>query len=115
MAHTIIDGKKIAAEIQLELADRIAALREAGAPPGLAVVLVGENPASVSYVTAKERDCEKVGIVSFDHRLPVETSEEELLALVARLNADPAGQRNSCAASVARPDRRRSGAAGNSS
>lgn len=90
MAHTIIDGKKIAAEIQLELADRIAALREAGAPPGLAVVLVGENPASVSYVTAKERDCEKVGIVSFDHRLPVETSEEELLALVARLNADPA-------------------------
>jgi methylenetetrahydrofolate dehydrogenase (NADP+)/methenyltetrahydrofolate cyclohydrolase len=90
MAHTIIDGKKIAAEIQIELADRISALSTAGAPPGLAVVLVGENPASVSYVTAKERDCEKVGIVSFDHRLPVETSEEELLALVARLNADPA-------------------------
>jgi methylenetetrahydrofolate dehydrogenase (NADP+) / methenyltetrahydrofolate cyclohydrolase len=89
MAHTIIDGKKIAAEIQLELADRIDALRRAGAPPGLAVVLVGENPASVSYVTAKERDCEKVGIVSFDHRLPVETTEEELLGLVARLNADP--------------------------
>lgn len=90
MAYSTIDGKVIAAEIQSELAARIEALVAAGHRPGLAVVLVGENPASVSYVTAKERDCEKVGITSFDHRLPVETSQAELLELVDRLNRDPA-------------------------
>ncbi|MFW5826564.1 MAG: bifunctional methylenetetrahydrofolate dehydrogenase/methenyltetrahydrofolate cyclohydrolase FolD [Alkalispirochaeta sp.] len=90
MAYTRIDGKQIAAEIQSELAGRIATLREGGTPPGLAVVLVGENPASVSYVTAKERDCEKVGITSFDHRLPDTVSETELLDLVVSLNKDPA-------------------------
>ena len=90
MAHTLIDGKQIAAEIQGELSGRIDRLVETGHRPGLAVVLVGENPASISYVTAKERDCEKVGIASFDHRLPVETSQEALLDLVARLNADDA-------------------------
>ncbi|MFW5694282.1 MAG: bifunctional methylenetetrahydrofolate dehydrogenase/methenyltetrahydrofolate cyclohydrolase FolD [Alkalispirochaeta sp.] len=89
MAYTLIDGKQIAAEVQGELADRIAALTAAGTPPGLAVVLVGENPASVSYVTAKERDCEKVGITSFDHRLPDSVSETELLDLVRSLNEDP--------------------------
>ena len=90
MAHTLIDGKQIAAEVQGELSGRIDRLVETGHRPGLAVVLVGENPASISYVTAKERDCEKVGITSFDHRLPVETSQEALLDLVARLNADDA-------------------------
>lgn len=90
MAYSTIDGKVIAAEIQSELAARIEALVAAGHRPGLAVVLVGENPASVSYVTAKERDCDKVGITSFDHRLPVETSQAELLELVDRLNRDPA-------------------------
>jgi methylenetetrahydrofolate dehydrogenase (NADP+)/methenyltetrahydrofolate cyclohydrolase len=90
MAYTLIDGKQIAAEIQKELGDRIAALGESGTPPGLAVVLVGENPASVSYVTAKERDCEKVGIASFDHRLPESVRQEELLDLVKSLNQDPA-------------------------
>ena len=90
MAHTLIDGKQIAAEVQGELSGRIDRLVETGHRPGLAVVLVGENPASISYVTAKERDCEKVGIASFDHRLPVETSQEALLDLVARLNADDA-------------------------
>ncbi len=90
MAYTLIDGKQIAAEIQAELAERIAALSATGTPPGLAVVLVGENPASVSYVTAKERDCEKVGITSFDHRIPTSTTQDELLSLVSSLNQDPA-------------------------
>lgn len=90
MAYTLIDGKQIAAEIQAELGERIAALSATGTPPGLAVVLVGENPASVSYVTAKERDCEKVGITSFDHRLPPSITQDELLALVSSLNQDPA-------------------------
>ncbi|MDA3951537.1 MAG: bifunctional methylenetetrahydrofolate dehydrogenase/methenyltetrahydrofolate cyclohydrolase FolD [Spirochaeta sp.] len=90
MPATIIDGKQIAADVQEELRGRITALSDAGVIPGLAVVLVGENPASVSYVTAKERDCEKVGIRSFDHRIPVETSETDLLDLVDRLNADDA-------------------------
>jgi methylenetetrahydrofolate dehydrogenase (NADP+)/methenyltetrahydrofolate cyclohydrolase len=88
MSAQIIDGKAIAEEIQQELVGRIEALRNGGNPPGLAVVLVGENPASISYVTAKERDCEKVGIVSFDHRLPESTSETDLLALIDRLNND---------------------------
>lgn len=88
MAYTLIDGKQIAAEIQSELTERIAALSATGRPPGLAVVLVGENPASVSYVTAKERDCEKVGIRSYDHRLPTTVSQEDLLSLVQRLNED---------------------------
>ncbi len=88
MTAQIIDGKKIAAEIQEELTGRIARITDGGSPPGLAVVLVGEDPASVSYVTAKERDCEKVGIRSFDMRLPESTTETELLELVDRLNGD---------------------------
>jgi len=88
MSAQIIDGKAIAEEIQHELVGRIEVLRKGGNPPGLAVVLVGENPASISYVTAKERDCEKVGIVSFDHRLPESTTEADLLALIDGLNGD---------------------------
>jgi methylenetetrahydrofolate dehydrogenase (NADP+) / methenyltetrahydrofolate cyclohydrolase len=90
MAAQIIDGKQIAQEVQEELSQRISRLTAGGNQPGLAVVLVGENPASISYVTAKERDCEKVGIRSFDHRLPVETSQEDLVDLVDSLNRDPA-------------------------
>lgn len=90
MAAEIIDGKAIAATIQAELAAPIAHLEETGAPPGLAVVLVGEHPASISYVTAKEADCERVGIRSFDHRLPASVSEEALLDLIASLNHDTA-------------------------
>lgn len=88
MTAQIIDGKEIAATVQNELSDRIAAISNGGTPPGLAVVLVGENPASVSYVTAKERDCDNIGIRSFDLRLPESTSEDELLELVDKLNAD---------------------------
>lgn len=88
MGAMIIDGKAIAADIRGELIDRIKKLGSAGSAPGLAVVLVGENPASISYVTAKERDCEKVGIRSFDIRLPVSTSQDELLSQVYELNAN---------------------------
>ena len=85
-----IDGKKIAAEIRAEVAAEAAAMKASGVGPGLAVVLVGENPASVSYVTAKERACAECGIRSFPVRLPATASQAELLAEVARLNADPA-------------------------
>ena len=85
-----IDGKKIAAEIRAEVAAEAAAMKASGVEPGLAVVLVGENPASVSYVTAKERACAECGIRSFPVRLPATASQAELLAEVARLNADPA-------------------------
>ena len=86
----LIDGKAIAAAVRAELAAKTADLRSHGIAPGLAVILVGDNPASVSYVTAKEKACAEVGIVSFPHHLPADTSQEELLALIARLNADPA-------------------------
>ena len=86
----IIDGKKIAAEIRAEIAaDAARFAAEAGRAPGLAVVLAGENPASVSYVTAKERACAECGIRSFPVRLPATVSQEALLAEVERLNADP--------------------------
>ena len=86
----IIDGKALAAKIRGEAKERAAALRERGAEVGLAVVLVGDDPASQTYVRAKHRDCEECGIASIDYTLPAATSEEELLALIARLNADPA-------------------------
>ena len=86
----IIDGKKIAAEIRAEAAAAAAELSRAGAPPGLAVVLVGDNPASLSYVAAKERACAACGIRSFPVRLPADATQERLLAEVERLNADPA-------------------------
>ena len=88
MSARIIDGKQIAADLRDELAADVAELTGSGVTPGLAVVLVGENPASISYVTAKERDCEKVGIYSRDIRLPAETTEESLLEIISGLNAD---------------------------
>lgn len=78
----------MAAQVRADLRRRVAALTAAGAPPTLAVVLVGDNPASISYVTAKERDCEEVGIRSLDHRLPAQTSQQQLLDLVQTLNSD---------------------------
>ncbi|MBQ3811452.1 MAG: bifunctional methylenetetrahydrofolate dehydrogenase/methenyltetrahydrofolate cyclohydrolase FolD [Kiritimatiellae bacterium] len=84
-----IDGKGIAADIRAEAAAEAAAMKAAGVEPGLAVVLVGENPASVSYVTAKERACAECGIRSFPVRLPATASQGELLAEIARLNAHP--------------------------
>jgi methylenetetrahydrofolate dehydrogenase (NADP+)/methenyltetrahydrofolate cyclohydrolase len=89
MSAKIIDGKHIAEEIRAELKEQVDTLKEQGIVPGLGVILVGEDPASQSYVTAKERACEKIGIYSDDNRLPAETTQEELLALVDRMNADP--------------------------
>jgi methylenetetrahydrofolate dehydrogenase (NADP+)/methenyltetrahydrofolate cyclohydrolase len=89
MSAQIIDGKKIAADIREELKAEVTSLKEQGVVPGIGVILVGADPASQSYVTAKERACENVGIYSDDNRLPAETSEEELLAVVDRMNKDP--------------------------
>jgi methylenetetrahydrofolate dehydrogenase (NADP+)/methenyltetrahydrofolate cyclohydrolase len=89
MAAQIIDGKQVAADMRAELKNEVAKLKEKGIVPGLGVILVGEDPASQSYVTAKERTCEDIGIYSDDNRLPAETSQEELIALVERMNKDP--------------------------
>lgn len=85
-----IDGKQISAEIRSEVAAEVVRLKAAGVEPGLAVILVGDNPASVSYVTAKERACVEVGIRSFPIRMTADISEEVLLAEIERLNQDPA-------------------------
>jgi methylenetetrahydrofolate dehydrogenase (NADP+)/methenyltetrahydrofolate cyclohydrolase len=90
MSAIIIDGKAIAAEMQQELAAEAVRLREQGVRPALAVVLVGDDPASHTYVRSKMRTAERLGIESPDYFLPASTSQEDLLALIARLNADPA-------------------------
>jgi methylenetetrahydrofolate dehydrogenase (NADP+) / methenyltetrahydrofolate cyclohydrolase len=90
MPAVILDGKALAARIRVELTDEVGRLRARGVEPGLAVVLVGEDPASQIYVRNKAAACAQAGIRTFDHRLPATTSEPELLALVAALNADPA-------------------------
>ena len=90
MSAILIDGKKISADIREELRNEVSALKaERVITPGLAVILVGEDPASQSYVTAKERACQETGIYSDDNRLPASTTQEELLALIAEKNADP--------------------------
>jgi methylenetetrahydrofolate dehydrogenase (NADP+)/methenyltetrahydrofolate cyclohydrolase len=89
MPAEIIDGKRIAGEMRAELKAEVARLREKGVTPGLGVILVGADPASTSYVTAKERACAEIGIFSDDHRLPDSTSQADLIALVAKMNADP--------------------------
>ena len=89
MTAQIIDGKQVAADMRVELKAEVAKLKEQGIVPGLAVVLVGEDPASKSYVTAKERACEDMGIFSDDNRLDAGISQAELMALVEKLNNDP--------------------------
>jgi methylenetetrahydrofolate dehydrogenase (NADP+) / methenyltetrahydrofolate cyclohydrolase len=90
MTAKIIDGKAIAADLRGKVADAVHRLsRDRGITPGLAVVLVGNNPASQSYVASKIKMTAGSGMRSFDQRLPKETSEAELLALIGRLNADP--------------------------
>ena len=89
MPAQIIDGKAIAADVRAEVAQRVAALKEErGVTPGLAFVLVGDNPASISYVRGKGKACEEAGMYSETHHLPAETSEAELLDLIAGFNAD---------------------------
>ena len=86
----IIDGRAIARGLDDKTKAEVDALVAAGGPrPGLAVVLVGNDPASEVYVRRKMKGCEKVGIRSFEHRLPAETSQDALLTLITRLNADP--------------------------
>ncbi len=90
MTATIIDGKAFAARIRGQVTDAVARLHDDhGVTPGLAVVLVGEDPASEVYVRSKGRMTVEVGMKSFEHRLAAETTEADLLALVAKLNADP--------------------------
>ncbi len=89
MTAQIIDGKQVAADMRAELKEEVAKLKEQGIVPGLGVILIGEDPASKSYVTAKERTCEEIGIYSDDNRLPEETTQEDLIALVEKMNNDP--------------------------
>ncbi|MCA1797296.1 MAG: bifunctional 5,10-methylene-tetrahydrofolate dehydrogenase/5,10-methylene-tetrahydrofolate cyclohydrolase, partial [Geobacteraceae bacterium] len=89
MAATLIDGKALAAQMREKLAQSVAELEHKGVVPGLAVVLVGDDPASRVYVSMKEKACAKAGIFSDEHRLPAETTQEELLSLVDKLNNDP--------------------------
>lgn len=84
----IIDGKQIAANVKAQVRAEVEALKAAGAKPGLAVVLVGNNPASRVYVSNKEKDCAECGFASYEYALPEETTEAELLELVDRLNND---------------------------
>ncbi len=90
MAATIIDGKQVAAELRAELTAEVATLKQQGVVPGLGVILVGEDPASNSYVKAKEKACADIGIFSDDNRLAADTTQADLIALVERMNADPA-------------------------
>src|SRR4026207_355061 len=91
MSARIIDGKQIAEEFRKEVRVSTDALERRGLRrPGLAVVMVGDNAASAGPVRHKRRACEETGIISVAHDLPASTSEAELLALIDRLNADPA-------------------------
>ena len=89
MAARILDGKAIAQGLRLEQKAKVDLLRTRGIVPGLAVVLVGEDPASHVYVRNKTKACEEAGVAVVDHKLPADTTEDALLALVAQLNADP--------------------------
>lgn len=91
MTARIIDGKAIAAELRARVADEVARVkREHGLLPGLAVVLVGSDPASEVYVRNKHRETQAAGMASFEHKLPADVSQSDLLALIDRLNHDPA-------------------------
>ena len=88
MGATLIDGKALAAGMRERLAQSVEDLKNRNVVPGLAVVLVGDDPASRVYVSMKEKACAKAGIFSDEHRLPAGTTQEELLALVDKLNKD---------------------------
>jgi methylenetetrahydrofolate dehydrogenase (NADP+)/methenyltetrahydrofolate cyclohydrolase len=91
MSATIIDGKAIAADLRAQVAVETRRLTAAhGLKPGLAVILVGNDPASKTYVASKARALLETGMRPFDHQLPADTSEADLLTLIAKLNADPA-------------------------
>ena len=91
MSVHIIDGKTIAAALRAKVATEVKRLTaDHGIVPGLAVVLVGENPASAAYVRTKSKQTSEAGMRSFDHRLPETASELEILTLIGLLNSDPA-------------------------
>ena len=89
MTAQVLDGKATAAQIKSELAQRVARLAEQDVVPGLGTVLVGDDPASRSYVAGKHRDCEQVGIASIRRELPADASQEELEQVIDELNEDP--------------------------
>ena len=88
MSAIIIDGKQIAADVRQDVANKVSELKEKGIAPCLAVILVGENPASVSYVTGKQKALAEVGMVDRSVHLPENTSEDDLLKLIDELNKD---------------------------
>ena len=90
MTATVLDGVATAAAVKGELRERIAALKDRGIVPGLGTLLVGEDPGSLSYVAGKHRDCAEVGIESIRADLPATASEEDVMAAIVALNADPA-------------------------
>ncbi|MEO0358554.1 MAG: bifunctional methylenetetrahydrofolate dehydrogenase/methenyltetrahydrofolate cyclohydrolase FolD, partial [Pseudomonadota bacterium] len=90
MTATVIDGKEFAGRVRAQIAEHVTKLKEEnGITPGLAVILVGEDPASEVYVGAKHRQTIEVGMASFEHKLPADVSEEDLFAVIDQLNADP--------------------------
>lgn len=89
MTAKIINGRQVAADIQAELKTRVHQLKARGIVPGLGVILVGDDPASKSYVLAKENACREIGIFSDDNRLPAAATQAELTARVRQMNADP--------------------------
>jgi methylenetetrahydrofolate dehydrogenase (NADP+) / methenyltetrahydrofolate cyclohydrolase len=89
MAARIIDGKAVAARVRAQVATEVEAfVAEHGRPPGLATILVGDDPASAVYVAGKQKACAEAGIQGFDHRVGADASEDEVIALIERLNAD---------------------------
>ncbi|WP_027728610.1 bifunctional methylenetetrahydrofolate dehydrogenase/methenyltetrahydrofolate cyclohydrolase FolD [Treponema sp. C6A8] len=88
MSAVIIDGKQVAADVRADVAKKVSQLKEKGIAPCLAVILVGENPASVSYVTGKQKALAEVGMVDRSVHLPESTSEADLLKLIDELNND---------------------------
>jgi len=89
MSAELIDGKKVAADIRAQLKTEIEELKSKGIHPGLAVVLVGENPASKKYVASKEKACTEIGIASFAHKIPETATQAELVKILDELNNDP--------------------------
>jgi methylenetetrahydrofolate dehydrogenase (NADP+)/methenyltetrahydrofolate cyclohydrolase len=86
---TLLDGKATAAAVRAELTERVAALAARGVVPGLGTVLVGDDPGSRSYVAGKHRDCAEVGIASIERTLPADATQDDVLAVIRELNADP--------------------------
>jgi len=89
MGAQILDGAAIAAAVRAELAEEVASLAQVGVTPGLGTILVGDNPASASYVRLKHQDCEEIGIRSFGEHLPEDTTSERLHEVIASFNANP--------------------------